>query len=302
MGAMTADPVETLVIHPGALGDVLQAVPALAVLGGLGNQLTFAGQPRLGELLQGSGLVLATTAFDTFGFEALFAEPPAYDRLAPRLARFRRVVSWFGARAPGYSERLAALVPDTIVAPPVPGDESPLAVWEHLVDTLAPWGVTRPAELRPLPTTERWRIAARTALMALGVDEARPLLIAHPGAGARWKRAPIARFAQALERMRGDGGFEVVLHQGPADTEAVEALEAVLGASSKRLIEPALTELAGALALAHAYIGSDSGVSHLAASVGTPSVILFPPETLRRWAPWGPAAMPLGVGAEGEMS
>src|SRR6266545_1400072 len=143
---------------------------------------------------------------------------------------------------------------------------------------LPPCGVTQPALLHPLPTTERWRIAARTALMALGVDEARPLLIAHPGAGARWKRAPAARFALALERMRGDGGFEVVVHQGPADAEAV-----------------------GALALAQAYIGSDSGVSHLAASIGTPSVILFPPETLRRWAPWGPAAIPLGVGAEGEM-
>jgi len=137
--------------------------------------------------------------------------------------------------------------------------------------------------------------------MALGVDEARPLLIAHPGAGARWERAPAARFALALERMRGDGGFEVVVHQGPADAEAVEALAAALTVPPKRLVEPPLTELAGALALAQAYIGSDSGVSHLAASIGTPSVILFPPETLRRWAPWGPAAIPLGVGAEGEM-
>ncbi|SRR6266508_962420 len=296
-----ADPVETLVIHPGALGDVLQAVPALTALGRLGSQLTFAGQPRLGELLQGSGLVLAATPFDTFGLEALFADGPVPARLASRLGRFRRVVSWFGAREPDYAGRLGALAPEVIVAPPVPDDESPLAVWEHLVDTLAPWGVTQPALLHPLPTTERWRIAARTALMALGVDEARPLLIAHPGAGARWKRAPAARFALALERMRGDGGFEVVVHQGPADAEAVEALAAALTVPPKRLVEPPLTELAGALALAQAYIGSDSGVSHLAASIGTPSVILFPPETLRRWAPWGPAAIPLGVGAEGEM-
>jgi len=297
---VSRDPFEILVIHPGALGDVLQAVPALTALGRLGSRLTFAGQPRLGELLQGSGVVLAAAAFDTFGFEALFAEgaPPA--RLASRLARFERVISWFGAREPGYAARLRALVPEAIVAAPVPADDSPLSVWEHLADTLAPWGVTAPAERHALPTAERWRLAARTALMALGVDEDRPLLIAHPGAGARWKQAPTARFAQALERMRGDGGFEVVLHQGPADAEAVDALAAALGDSPKRLVEPALTELAGALALAKAYIGSDSGVSHLAASVGTPSVILYPPETIGRWAPWGPAAIALGVGAEGE--
>jgi heptosyltransferase III len=297
---MSSPPLETLVMHPGALGDVLQAIPALGALSRLGHRLTFAGQPRLGELLQGSGLVLAATAFDTFGLEALFVEDALAERLVSRLRRFERVVSWFGARESGYGERLRALVPDSIVARPVPDDESPLTVWEHLVDTLAPWGVRPPGELHHLPTAERWRIAARTALLSAGADLARPLLVAHPGAGAPWKQAPTGRFARALERMAADGGFAVVLHQGPADEAAVEALASELTVPAVRLVEPSLTELAGALALARAYIGSDSGVSHLAASVGTPSVILYPPETLRRWAPWSPSAMPLGVGAEGD--
>jgi ADP-heptose:LPS heptosyltransferase len=299
---MAQEPIDTLVIHPGALGDVLQAVPALEALARLGHRVTFAGQPRMGELLQGSGLVLAATPFDTFGLEALFADVSVLDRLASRLSRFRRVVSWFGAREPGYAGRLGGLVPEVIVAPPVPDDESPLTVWEHLVETLSAWNVARPAELHALATTERWRIAARTALMALGVDEGRPLLIAHPGAGARWKQAPTARFAQALERMVADGRFEVVVHQGPADGPAVDALVTTLGIPTHRYLEPTLTELAGALALAQAYLGSDSGVSHLAASVGTPSVILYPPKTLRRWAPWAPSAVALGVGSEGDLS
>jgi len=36
--------------------------------------------------------------------------------------------------------------------------------------------------------------------------------------------------------------------------------------------------------------------------VGAPSVILYPPETLRRWAPWSPSAVPLGVTVEGDRS
>jgi hypothetical protein len=299
---MASEPIDTLVIHPGALGDVLQAVPALESLGRLGHQLTFAGQPRLGELLQGSGLVLAATPFDTFGIEALFADVPVPDRLVSRLSRFQRAVSWFGAREPGYAARLGALVPEVIVAPPVPDDHSPLTVWEHLVETLGKWDVARPSEHHALATTERWRIAARTTFMSLGVDESRPLLIAHPGAGARWKEAPAARFAQALERMAADGGFEVLIHQGPADGNAVNALLRVLTIPTQLLLEPSLTELAGALALAQAYLGSDSGVSHLAASVGTPSVILYPPETIRQWAPWAPSAVALGVGSEGDLS
>ena len=299
---MASEPIDTLVIHPGALGDVLQAVPALASLGRLGHRITFAGQPRLGELLVGSGLVLASTSFDTFGIEALFSDAPVPDRLASRLGRFRRVISWFGVREPDYGSRLRTFVPEVIVAAPVPNDDSPLTVWEHLVETLGKWGVTRPPEHHALPTTERWRIAARTTLMSLGVDESRPLLIAHPGAGARWKEAPAARFAQALERMAADGGFEVLIHQGPADGNAVNALLHGLTIPTQLLLEPSLTELAGALALAQAYLGSDSGVSHLAASVGTPSVILYPPETIRQWAPWAPSAVALGVGSEGDLS
>jgi len=299
---MASEPIDTLVIHPGALGDVLQAVPALASLGRLGHRITFVGQPRLGELLVGSGLVLASTSFDTFGIEALFSDAPVPDRLASRLGRFRRVISWFGVRELAYGSRLRTFVPEVIVAAPVPSDDSPLTVWEHLVETLGKWGVTRPSEHHALPTTERWRIAARTTLMSLGVDESRPLLIAHPGAGARWKEAPAARFAQALERMAADGGFEVLIHQGPADGNAVNALLRGLTIPTQLLLEPSLTELAGALALAQAYLGSDSGVSHLAASVGTPSVILYPPETIRQWAPWAPSAVALGVGSEGDLS
>jgi len=297
---MPASPLETLVVHPGALGDVLQAVPALGALGRLGHRLTFAGQPRLGELLQGSGLVLAATSFDTFGFEALFVEGPPPERLVARLQRFQRAVSWFGSKEDAYRKQLGALVPECIVAPPMPADDSPLTVWEHLADTLAPWGVTPPVELHHLPTSERWRIAARSALMAAGADLGRPLLVAHPGAGARWKEAPSARLARALESMAADGGFELVVHQGPADGKAVDALLAELTTPAVCLVEPSLTELAGALALAKAYIGSDSGVSHLAACVGTASVILYPSETLRRWAPWSSTAVPLGVGAEGD--
>ncbi len=299
---MASEPIDTLVIHPGALGDVLQAVPALSSLGRLGHRITFAGQPRLGELLVGSGLVLASTPFDTSGIEALFSDAPVPERLASRLSRFRRVISWFGVREFDYGSRLRTFVPEVIVAAPVPSDDSPLTVWEHLVETLGKWGVKRPSEHHALPTTERWRIAARTTLMSLGVDESRPLLIAHPGAGARWKEAPAARFARALERMAADGGFEVLIHQGPADGNAVNALLRGLTIPTQLLLEPSLTELAGALALAQAYLGSDSGVSHLAASVGTPSVILYPPETIRQWAPWAPSAVALGVGSEGDLS
>jgi ADP-heptose:LPS heptosyltransferase len=85
----------------------------------------------------------------------------------------------------------------------------------------------------------------------------------------------------------------VLVHQGPADAEAAAGLRARLGEAAILLREPELPRLAGVLAAARAYLGGDSGVSHLAAAVGAPSVVLFPPATRRRWAPWSPTAVSL---------
>jgi ADP-heptose:LPS heptosyltransferase len=51
------------------------------------------------------------------------------------------------------------------------------------------------------------------------------------------------------------------------------------------LEEPALPVLAGVLARAAAYLGNDSGISHLAAALGVPSVVLFGAERMA-WRPW----------------
>jgi ADP-heptose:LPS heptosyltransferase len=284
-----------LVIHPGALGDVLQAVSALVGLRALGegSHLTFAGQMRLGRLLAGTGLVDEALPFDGLGLEALFASDPAPRSVRSPLARFDRVISWFGARAEPFPERLRAIVPEALLAPPVPVAEPSLAVWEYLVRTLAPWGVAVPAELAPLRLPEAWRIEARLTLSRLGVDRQRPLLVVHPGAGGKAKRWPAKSFARVIQEVVRESGCQLLVHQGPADADAVEQLVSALDRPLILLREPSLDLLAAVLQEASAYLGADSGVSHLAASVGAPSVILFPPAARARWAPWSPTALPL---------
>ena len=295
---MAVHPLDTLVVHPGALGDVLQAVPALRALTAVGHRLTFAGQPRIGELLEGLGVVRARTSFDTFGLEALFVEDPPPASLRSRLAQFPRAVSWFGARDACYRRQLAALIPESIVAPPVPEAGALRTVWEHLLDTLALWCRPGSIDVSSLLVPEGWRAAARAALTGAGADLARPFLLAHPGAGAPWKQSPAWRFARALKCLASEGSLAVILHEGPADHTAAETLASTLGEPTIRLVEPSLPELAGVLSLAASYIGSDSGVSHLAAGLGTPSIILYPPQTLVQWAPWSLAARPMSVGSK----
>ena len=269
----------TLIVHPGALGDVLQAVPALLGLraAASGAPLVFAGQPRLGRLLVELDVVDEARAFDGLGLSALFTDAPIPETLAELTRRCARVVSWFGSRDATYRARLAELGPETIVAPPVPADDTP--VWRHLVSTLGPWSIAPPEPIGPLRVAER--------------APTRPTLVVHPGSGGAWKRWPAARYAEVIHAIRARRSLDVIVHQGPADAEASERLLALLAGHGSALIEPELPKLAAVLGTARAYLGGDSGVSHLAAAVGAPSVILFPPATRRRWQPWSPTARPI---------
>jgi ADP-heptose:LPS heptosyltransferase len=272
-----------LILHPGALGDVLQAVPALRGLRAH-RRLTFAGQPRLGRLLVALGVVDEARGFDGLGLEALFTDAPVPPAVAAFLGGFTRVVSWFGSRDATYRARLAALTTDPVVAPPVPEDDTP--VWRHLLATV------------PAPT-----LAESLAVAPIRPAGARPgsaALIVHPGSGGAWKRWPAERFAEVIAAVAARHALTVMVHQGPADRAAVEALLARLDRPVERLVEPELPALAAALAGSRAYLGGDTGVSHLAAAVGAPSVILFPPAHLPRWTPWSPAARPLAMTGGGD--
>jgi len=284
---------EVLVIHPGALGDVLQSVPALRALRAAGGRLTFVGQPRLAGFLADAGAAQAALGFDALRLEALFTHEPLPPALSERLARFDRIVSWFGSQTEVYRRRLSEIVGDSVIAPPAPKPGEPVTVWRHLLETLGlPGAGVRTAPLEP---PEPWRAAARQALEELGARRDRPLLLIHPGAGAMWKRPPVSLLAEAIHSATRGRVVDLLIHQGPADTEAAGQLASVLGAQALRLIEPELPLLAGVLRGATAYIGSDSGVSHLAAAVGAPSVILFPPSTRAQWEPWSATAVAIEV-------
>src|SRR4029453_18643810 len=102
-----------LAIHPGALGDVLQAVPALRALATLygGLRVSLAAQPRLAALLAGAGVVDEALSFESLGLDNLFADAPVSAALADRLDGFHAVVSWFGGRGAPDPARPPALGP-----------------------------------------------------------------------------------------------------------------------------------------------------------------------------------------------
>ncbi|MBI4638773.1 MAG: glycosyltransferase family 9 protein [Candidatus Rokubacteria bacterium] len=279
----------TLVVHPGALGDVLLAVPALRALrgGAPGSPLVLAAQPRIAALLLALGLVDRGLSVDTLGLEALFADDPGPVSLHG-VVGVERIVSWLGAADPVFVRRLRTFAPEVIVAPSSRPDAP---VWEHLLSTVAS---KAPAGREPVAVPAALLEDARRHLRALGWDGLTPLLMVHPGAGGLAKRWPPEAFAEALGPLGRRPELALVIHEGPADADAVTALCRHTEAPVLRLTHPTLQLLAGVMTQIAGYLGNDSGPSHLAAAVGAPSLVLFTREALA-WRPWARDARVLTV-------
>jgi ADP-heptose:LPS heptosyltransferase len=137
---------------------------------------------------------------------------------------------------------------------------------------------------------------ARAAELCAGP---RPILAL--GAAANWvgKVWPVERFAQVANRLLAKGGpldgGRLMLLGGPDDVRSLEELRRVV--PKERLIDlVGQVDLRTAYAcLAHArlFVGNDSGLMHLAAAAGTPTLGLFGPSDERLYGPWGPHARAL---------
>lgn len=115
--------------------------------------------------------------------------------------------------------------------------------------------------------------------------EASLLLAVHLGAGTGAKRWPPGRWRELVGRFLADG-WRVVVVGGPDDFDVAHALAPhdELRDLTGRL---SVTQTTALLERADLFIGADSGPSHLAASAGTPSVILFSgTNRMAQWRPW----------------
>ncbi len=126
------------------------------------------------------------------------------------------------------------------------------------------------------------------------IPDGGPVLALGPTANWGGKRWPATRFAGLIENLTGPRGIlpgaRVAVFSAPE--ERGDALEVLNAVPADRRIDLAgrtsLTEAHAALARCALYIGNDSGLMHLAAAAGTPTLGLFGPSRETRYAPWGP--------------
>jgi len=261
-----------VVVFPGALGDLLLALPALRQLRtrhAAANLALVVNDP-LRALAAQAGVADATASLSGADTAGLFGA----ERLPPWLAGRPFVYSWLGAGSEEVRARLAAATRGGRFFRVERGEGSLHAAAAYARAVGAPASVRALAAagaLAPAPSARAQRFLA---------DVRPPVLVVHPGAGGRAKRWDAAGFVQVAEWWREMGGG-VVEVAGPAEAEDPPLL------GSPIVRDWPLEDLAMVLARAALYLGNDSGVSHLAGAVGAAGVVLFGPTDPHRWAPLG---------------
>ncbi len=156
----------------------------------------------------------------------------------------------------------------------------------HIAETL---GVT------PAPRPVAWFAPQDEAKVAPLLPE-RPFLALGPTANLRMKVWPAERFIQLAQALTGPEGVlpgaPLVLLGGPGALEAQMAapLLAALPEAADLVGRLSLPEVAAVLSRAALYVGNDSGLMHLSAACGTPTLGLFGPTLASEYAPIGPRA------------
>jgi hypothetical protein len=270
--------VRRLAIRPGAIGDFIVSLPALESLRSDYFEV-WAPSPNV-PLVRFADRVrsIASTGLDLLGI----VDPPA--GLIDELRTFDSIVSWYGANRPEFRELIHALGLPCRFLPALPPDGAAMHATDFYLDQVRALYQFNPYQLNwGQSTCDQSTCDQSTCDQSSG--EATPRIrcdvprgnfaAIHPFSGSARKNWPLEKFrqlARGLERT-----MPVSWCAGPDDPPLAGAVQ----------IDD-LYELACWLAKARLYVGNDSGITHLAAAVGTPVLALFGPTDPAVWAPRGP--------------
>ena len=263
-----------LVIRGGALGDFILTLPVLNALreAAPDSRLEVLAYPGIAALAETSGLIDAFRSIEYGPLAGFFTRGSVLDPgLRGYFASFDLILSYLYDPDGIFAENLQnAGASRVVTGPHRPGESS------HAIDQLA-----APLTALGLPLAGR---ATRLALEP-AVHEALTVAL-HPGSGSAAKNWPVEKWRQlAGQLLAANPEMELAIIGGEADAAAVRALR---GLAASRIVlweNLPLPELARRLAGARLYLGHDTGISHLAAAAGVPSLLLFGPSDPGVWAP-----------------
>ncbi len=295
-----------VIVQPGALGDCILTLPLAQTMK---KALRLGGVDIIGHaeylgFLPGRSCVDSIRSIDSTDLHRLFAEAVSFnladpDPLIGMFADYAWIVTFLGDPGSNFERNLIFTAhcshsAEVCAMPLKPPGEAKQHVAAYYVSQFADHaGLSRhkaklPGKTPLIRPTRSDRTLGRQWLRQEGLDLSRKLVVLHPGSGGRHKCWHIENFTTLAANLRR-AGCEVMFLLGPAEVERLDHSDMQrLREAAKCCRDLPLSQVIGLLCCAHAFVGNDSGTTHLAAGMGLPTVALFGPTDPARYAPLGP--------------
>lgn len=267
-----------LIIHQGALGDIVSIFPAIIRLREKFCRIDIICKKSIGELASSLKLTDRFYPVEAAFFSSMFSEK--VDPVAAEILHSYEEILLFS-----YSQELERVIRGIVQKiqriPPRPGTRPDIHILNHilkelaesrLIDDPAPPGHDYYARLTEHEETDSQHDGSA--------------IILHPGSGSMRKNWPVSNYIAIFEMLRKAGMHpEIIL--GPAEQSLSEIFEKNLTPGSPVHMVSDLFTLMRMLKQSGGFIGNDSGISHLAGFLGIPAVVIFGPSNPKRWKPFG---------------
>lgn len=272
---------QILVIHHGALGDVVSTFPALLRLKKLYGSIAIICQSNIGQLARELDIVDKWFPLEAAVFATLYSGQ--IDVTVKNILLSYQKIILFSRSIPLEKTLRSISKDDVYRVPPRPDLGQKIHITHHILSNLVKYRLLEASD----------KNIRNMLSLPIYTDRRTPQyhpskIVIHPGSGSRKKCWPVFNFVKVASSIESKGKqAELIL--GPAEYDLYNILlqSKEFNANVHKLEN--LTELAGLLKTGGGFIGNDSGVSHLAAFIGLPTVAVFGPSDPDVWKPMGRA-------------
>ena len=270
-----------LVIRGGAIGDFILTLPAIAALRQQFPEahLEVLGYPHIVQLAEAGGLVHRVQPIEARGLAGFFARNGELSSdLCNYFSEFNIIISYLYDPDDIFKTNVARCSRAQFIGGPHRPDESAKG---HATEVF----------LKPLERLAVFDADPVPRLSLVVQESAQPdgsTIALHPGSGSQQKNWPESHWKELLLRLATERAFELLLIGGEAEGGQLENYAKILPEGRVRVARSLpLKELARQLKDCAGFIGHDSGITHLAAAVGLPTLALWADTNVNIWRPLG---------------
>ncbi|MBT5707799.1 MAG: glycosyltransferase family 9 protein [Verrucomicrobia bacterium] len=269
-----------LIIRGGAIGDFVLTLPVLQALRDNFPEakVDVLGYPKIANLAKIGGLANETKAIEAQAVASFFARNGTLDKeWEAYFAAFEIIISFLYDPDDIFKTNVGRCSKAQFIqGPHRPSETEDIHATDVFLEPLEQLAIFEADNIPRLTLTEK----------EPPTSSPHSYLAIHPGSGSKSKNWPIAQWIDLIKILLTQTDWHFLIVGGEAEENELKALQSTNRPDRIRFeISLPLDKLAPMLARCEGFVGHDSGISHLAAALGIPGLVIWGPSNESVWRP-----------------